>query len=81
METAPLLCILLDCIQDVDDFFMKSETAETEEDCKGESLFLQGLEMYCLLQQRLQDMTYSWSAVVKLATPNMFRGITNIYMP
>lgn len=74
VETAPLLCILLDCLHHVDDFFMKCETDEMEGERNGESLFLQGLEMYCLLQQRLRDMTYSWAAVVKCATPDLFRG-------
>lgn len=74
IESAPLVYILSDCLHHVDEFFLECE----QQSATGQSdnkLFLQGLEMYCLLKYRLQTMIYQWSALLSTATPVMFRGM------
>ena len=74
VESAPLVCILSDCLHHMDDFFVKTEGSACEND---ESLFLEGLEMYCLLRHRLQTMMHAWSTVVTASTPlALYRGMS-----
>lgn len=71
VESGPLVCILSDCLHHVDNFFVKSEGIGCDE---SGSLFLEGLEMYCLMKHRLQSMMHAWCAVVTAATPALYRG-------
>ena len=48
---------------------------EVEEEINGKNaLFVEGLEFYCLIKSRLQEMKYYWRIIVSKALPEHFRG-------
>ena len=79
LETAPLLCILDDFLEELDAVFLKyeahsadspqekgsSRTSEGVRDVDGE--YVELLEMCCLLQLRLLDLRHNWRNTAKIA--------------
>ena len=79
LETAPLLCILDDFLEELDAVFLNHETCSTDppqdEGCGKMSEGVNGvdgkymelLELYCLLRVRLLDVRHDWGNVMKVA--------------
>ena len=73
LETAPLLCILDDFLEDLDAVFLKHEAHSAQVEGSNEGMrdvdgeYVELLEMCCLLQLRLLDLRHNWSSMAKIA--------------
>ena len=81
IETTPLLPLLEDFLPQLDSLFLKNESQGSREpeggshELEGGSHELEGgdeeyvevLELYCLLRQRLLDVRYNWGGVAASA--------------
>lgn len=86
VEAAPLLCVLEDFLVELDKLFVQNESIlavsrETTASFSGrisggcvDADYVQALEVYCLLRQRLLDIQCSWRSVVTIALLPMHKG-------
>ena len=51
-------------------------TREGDERYKTDAFYLEGLELYCLLNCRLLNMKHLWRIVIDQALPNQWKGTT-----
>ena len=75
----PLLCLIDDFSEALDSFLVRMEASQeipqeqcgtVEETKSGCSLFLEGLELYCLLKQRLLNLKHYWQQILSNALPS-----------